>query len=128
MTADEWQKQFEELWKQVFDPNVPNVKIHFTNFGRRQILVENTGPVELKPEIKDENGHIIYETEYHKDNEWGFKDYVPYRKESHEVWRKTEKGLWDLYTPMYKIDCDDGKQYTIYQEAPKEFLTGETNE
>jgi hypothetical protein len=41
------------------------------------------------------------------------------------VWRKTEKGLWDLYTPMYKIDRDNGEQYTIYQEAPKEFLTGE---
>lgn len=57
----------------------------------------------------------------------GLKDFVPYRKECHRVWRKTEKG-WDLYTPMYKIDGDEGKQYTIYQEAPKEFLTGETNE
>ena len=125
MTADEWQKQFEELWKQAFDPENSNVKIHFTNFGRRQILVENTGPVELKPEIKDENGHIIYETDYLKDNVWGFKNYVPYRKESYLVLRKTEKDLWDLYTPMYKIDGDDGKQYTIYQEAPKEFLTGD---
>jgi hypothetical protein len=127
MTADEWQKQFEELWKQVFDPNVPNVRLHFTNFGRRQILVNHTGPVELKPEIKDENGHTIYETEYLKDNEWGFKDFVPYRTESHRVWRKTEKG-WDLYTPMYKIDRDNGEQYTVYQEATKEFLTGATNE
>lgn len=127
MTADEWQKQFEELWKQVFDPDVPNVRIHHTNFGRRQVLVDKTGPVELKPEIKDENGHTIYETEYLKDNEWGLKDFVPYRKECHMVWRKTEKG-WDLYHPMYKIDGDDGKQYTIYQEAPKEFLTGEKND
>lgn len=124
MTADEWQKQFEELWKLVFDIENFNVRIHFTNFGRRQILVNHTGPVELKPEIKDENGHTIYETEYIKDNEWGFKDFVPYRTESHRVWRKTEKG-WDLYTPMYKIDRDNGEQYTIYQEAPKEFLTGE---
>lgn len=124
MTADEWQKQFEELWKLVFDTENFNVRIHFTNFGRRQILVNHTGPVELKPEIKDENGHTIYETEYLKDNEWGFKDFVPYRKECHRVWRKTEKG-WDLYTPMYKIDRDNGEQYTIYQEAPKEFLTGE---
>lgn len=124
MTADEWQKQFEELWKQVFDTENFNVRIHFTNFGRRQILVNHTGPVELKPEIKDENGHTIYETEYLKDNEWGFKDFVPYRTESHRVWRKTEKG-WDLYTPMYKIYRDNGEQYTIYQEAPKEFLTGE---
>ena len=124
MTADEWQKQFEELWKQVFDPDKPDVQIHHTNFGRRQVLVNHTGLVELKPEIKDENGHTIYETEYLKDNEWGFKDFVPYRTESHRVWRKTEKG-WDLYTPMYKIDCDNGEQYTVYQEAPKEFLTGE---
>lgn len=97
MTADEWQKQFEELWKQVFDPDKSDVRIHHTNFGRRQILVNHTGPVELKPEIKDENGHTIYETEYLKDNEWGFKDFIPYRTESHRVWRKTEKG-WDLYT------------------------------
>ena len=124
MTADEWQKQFEELLKQVFDPDKPDVKLHHTNFGRRQILVNHTGPVELKPEIKDENGHTIYETEYLKDNEWGFKDFIPYRTESHRVWRKTEKG-WDLYTPMYKIDRDNGEQYTVYQEAPKEFLTGE---
>ena len=124
MTADEWQKQFEELWKQVFDPENFNVRIHYTNFGRRQILVNHTGPVELKPEIKNENGHTIYETEYLKDNECGFKDFIPYRTESHRVWRKTEKG-WDLYTPMYKIDRDNGEQYTVYQEAPKEFLTGE---
>lgn len=127
MTAEEWQKQFEELWNQAFDPDKPDVHFHHTNFGRRQVLVDKTGPVELKPAIKDENGHTIYETEYLKDNEWGLKDFVPYRKECHRVWRKTEKG-WDLYTPMYKIDGDEGKQYTIYQEAPKEFLTGEKND
>ena len=125
MTADEWQKKFEELWKQTFDSKIPEVKMYFTNFGRRQVLVENTGPVELKPEIKDENGHTIYETQYIKDNEWGLKNFSPYKVEYHYVWRKTEKGLWDLYHPMYKVDREDGTQYTIYQAAPKEFLTGE---
>lgn len=91
MTADEWQKQFEELWTQAFDPDKPDVHFHHTNFGRRQVLVDKTGPVELKPEIKDENGHTIYETEYLKDNEWGFKDFVPYRKSAIESGERLKK-------------------------------------
>jgi hypothetical protein len=33
----------------------------------------------------------------------------------------------DRKIPVYvlHIDCDNGEQYTVYQEAPKEFLTGE---
>ena len=33
-----------------------------------------------------------------------------------------------MYFPMAKYEYEDGTQQTVYQEAPKEFLTGETNE
>ena len=97
---------------------MPSHRILALNRGEKEDCL--TVNVEVNPKLTLD----IIEKEYLKDNEWGFKDFVPYRTESHRVWRKTEKG-WDLYTPMYKIDRDNGEQYTIYQEAPKEFLTGE---
>ena len=122
MTADEWQKQFEELWKQVFDPDVPNVRIHHTYKGLRQVLVDKTGIITEKTDDSATPKIVVKE---YKKNEHGFKNFKPYKVEYHCVWKQSENKLWNMYFPMAKYEYEDGTQQTVYQEAPKEFLTGE---
>ena len=93
MTADEWQKQFEELWKQVFDPEKPNVSIYFPNHGLRQILVDGTGKITEKSD--DSVTPEILVKEYKK-NEHGFKNFKPYKVEYHCVWKQSENKLWNM--------------------------------
>ena len=125
MTADEWQKQFEELWKQAFDPENLKVRIHYTHKGHRQVLVNHTGTITEKSDNSVTPEIVVRE---YKNNEHGFKNFKPYKVEYHCVWKQYENKLWNMYFPMAKYEYEDGTQHTVYQEAPKEFLTGATNE
>ena len=125
MTANEWQKQFEELWKQAFDTENSNVRIHYTYKGLRQVLVNHTGIITEKTDDSATPKIVVIE---YKKNEWGFKNFRPFKVEYHCVWKQSENKLWNMYFPMVKYEYEDCTQQTVYQEAPKEFLTGETNE
>ena len=117
MTTDEWKKQFEELWKDALKEGRIGV---FKNC--RTIRVNNTEKITESGETLDENNLPIVSVVEYKKNEYGFKDWVPYKAEYHYAWRKTDKGKLDLYFPKIKYEKENGETFTIYQESPKEFI------